>query len=41
LQDRHISWLNLGGSETETLHEFKKKYHPEQAIHMYWATYCG
>lgn len=38
LRDRGIGWLNLGGSETETLDEFKKKYHPKREVQMYWVT---
>ncbi len=37
LRSEGISKLNLGGSETKTLDEFKKKYQPVAEQQMYWA----
>jgi hypothetical protein len=38
LENQKIQYLNLGGSETQTLHLFKLKYQPVKELKMYWVT---
>lgn len=39
LKEQGIMYLNLGGSEDETLYLFKKKFRPKIEQQMYWATF--
>ena len=39
LKELGIKYLNLGGSETVRLHEFKKKFRPIQERYSYWLVY--
>ncbi|MBI3366120.1 hypothetical protein HY041_00635 [Candidatus Roizmanbacteria bacterium] len=39
LEISQTKYLNLGGSEDEGIHKFKKKFKPVRSNKMYWATY--
>ena len=38
LQEKNIEYLNLGGSETKSLDNFKNKFLPDLSLKMYWAS---
>jgi hypothetical protein len=37
LANKNVRFLNLGGSETESLHAFKQKFQPKRQIKMHWS----
>jgi len=39
MKQKRIQYLNLGGSETKKLNEFKNKFNAVQTIKMYWAAF--
>ena len=41
LYKKGIRRVNMGGSETESLHKFKMKFYPEKLTKMYYAIFSS